>query len=216
MAILSTTKLDIYNGALRRLGSRSLASLTENRKPRRVLDDIWGDDDKVVRRALRKGSWNFAMRSSEIVYETSVAPDFGFKRAFIKPTDLLRLNTLAADEYMRSPLVHSQFIDEAGYWFSDYDTLYIGYVSSDGAYGFDDTIWPEEFKEYIALILAFDAVEAISNSKSKKQMILAEMNGALKSARSLDSMSDGVKFPPAGSWLQSRGGYGRRERSRLG
>ena len=38
MAITNSDRLDVYNGALRRLGSRRLASLTENREPRRVLD----------------------------------------------------------------------------------------------------------------------------------------------------------------------------------
>ena len=43
MAITNSDRLDVYNGALRRLGSRRLASLTENREPRRVLDDIWNN-----------------------------------------------------------------------------------------------------------------------------------------------------------------------------
>jgi hypothetical protein len=215
MAILDATKLDIYNGALRRIGSRKLASLAENRKPRRVLDDIWGNSDNVVLRALRKGDWNFATRTMAMEYLTDVAPAFGFQRAFEKPADFVSLSRFAADENFRLPLTHSEFNDEAGYWFSDADTIYIAYISSDGSYGFDDTLWPEDFKVYLECLMAFDACEQITNSKSKKAMLKTEMSDALTDSKSTDAMSDGVKFPPAGSWIQSRAASSRRERSRL-
>jgi hypothetical protein len=35
------------------------------------------------------------------------------------------------DEFMRTPL--TDYADEAGYWFSDYDTIYVRYVSDDAA-----------------------------------------------------------------------------------
>ena len=38
-----TTQLFIYNEALGHLGERVLASLTEGREPRRVLDSYWSD-----------------------------------------------------------------------------------------------------------------------------------------------------------------------------
>lgn len=214
MAITDTTKLTIYNGALRRLGSRRLSSLTENRKPRRVLDDIWGASDTIVMRVLRRGDWGFATRTMQSTYLTDVDTAFGFARAFEKPSDFIRLHQLSADERFVYPLTNDQFIDEAGYWFSDFDTLYIGYISSDVAYGFDDTKWPEDFKTYIECLMAFDACEAITNSKTKKAMLEREMRDALAVARSADAMSDGVKFPPPGSWLRSRGSGGRRDRAR--
>ncbi len=40
---LVTTKLQIFNGALRMCGERKLASLSEDRQPRRLLDDEWAD-----------------------------------------------------------------------------------------------------------------------------------------------------------------------------
>jgi hypothetical protein len=66
---LATTKLSLYNGALRELGSRKLSSLSENRESRRVLDDIWdgGFRDEI----LESGLWTFAVRSIEIDRDSS-------------------------------------------------------------------------------------------------------------------------------------------------
>ena len=35
------TRLQLYNSALLLLGERNLASLSENREPRRLLDHVW-------------------------------------------------------------------------------------------------------------------------------------------------------------------------------
>ena len=60
MPITDDIKLDIYNDALIVLGSRRLLTLSEDRKPRHVLDDVWGTDNKIVIRALERADWNFA------------------------------------------------------------------------------------------------------------------------------------------------------------
>jgi hypothetical protein len=45
---MSASKLKLYNDALGILGERRLASLTENREPRRVLDEVWDAGKGVV------------------------------------------------------------------------------------------------------------------------------------------------------------------------
>lgn len=80
-----TTQLDIYNGALLHCGERFLASLTEQREPRRLLDRVWSSNG--VKTCLEQGQWNFAMRTIQIDYDPSIAPSFGYARAFQKPND---------------------------------------------------------------------------------------------------------------------------------
>ena len=138
MAISNTDRLDVYNGALRRLGSRRLASLTENREPRRVLDDIW-NNGALVNYALERGEWNFALRSVQGAYNAGITPGFGFRCAFDKPDDFRRLAGLSADEYFRRPLTAEEYTDEGGYWLSDNDTIFIRYVSSHDNYGYDSS-----------------------------------------------------------------------------
>lgn len=215
MAVSSDVKLAIYNGALRRLGSRSLASLTENREPRRVLDDVWGDANNVVKLALERGEWNFAIRSVEGDYSPSVEPGFGFRRAFDKPTDFRRLAALSANEYFKPPLTNDDYMDEGGYWFTDQDVLYIRYVSSDGDYGLNSGLWPEIFKTYLECYLAAEACERITNSTNKVMINERAAKDALRDAKSHDAMNEGVKFMPGGSWSGARGGRVRREGSRI-
>jgi hypothetical protein len=210
MAVSPEVKLSIYNGALRHLGSRKLASLDEARKPRRVLDDIWGADNDVVRKALERGEWNFALRTVQAGYSESVEPGFGFKRAFDKPEDFCRLAALSADEYCRVPLTNDQFVDEATFWFSDLDVLFIRFVSSADDYGMNSAGWSQSFKDYLELDMAADACETITNSSVKRRELMLMAADALKVAKSGDAMNEGVKFFPRGGWSRSRSGFNRR------
>lgn len=204
MAVSSEVKLAIYNGALRHLGSRNLSSLTENREPRRVLDDIWGSSNDMVKLALTRGEWNFGLRTMVLDYNPSIEPDFGFQRAFDKPTDYARLAGLSADEYFRTPLTNSQYVEEAAFWFSDHDAIYIRYVSTDTAYGMDSAKWSEPFKKYLEYYMAYEGCERITNSTTKEDRLYRKMTDALKVAKSNDAMAEGVKFLPSGSWVRSR------------
>lgn len=215
MPITNTDRLDVYNGALRRLGSRRLASLTENREPRRVLDGIW-NNGALVNYALERGEWNFALRSVQGAYNASITPGFGFRRAFDKPDDFRRLAGLSADEYFRRPLTAEEYTDEGGYWLSDNDTLYIRYVSSHDNYGYDSSRWTESFRYYLETCMALEACERITNSDTKMQLIERDQRKYLTQAKSTDAMQEGVKFRPAGAWASSRGGGRLDRRSRLG
>src|ERR1700724_1414124 len=70
-----TTQLFIYNEALGHLGERQLASLSEPREPRRVLDSYWSD---VVGFCLSQGLWKFAKRTILIDNSSSLTPQFGY------------------------------------------------------------------------------------------------------------------------------------------
>jgi hypothetical protein len=58
-----TDKLGLYNLALGHLEERKLASLTENREPRRVLDDYY---DQELAYCLERKFWNFIYRTVSI------------------------------------------------------------------------------------------------------------------------------------------------------
>lgn len=215
MAITDDVKLSIYNGALLRLGSRKLASLTEGREPRRVLDDVWGTADNVVGLALEAGEWNFAIRTVQATYSAEIEPAFGFRRAFKKPDDFRRMASIASEPRFQLPLTHEQYVDEAGYWFSDFDDMFIRFVSDDSDYGYNSGGWSEGFKNYLQCYMAWESCERITNSTRKEERLEKKMMQYLARAKSLDAMDEGTKFRPPGSWIQSRWQSGRRERSRL-
>lgn len=204
MAVSPEVKLSIYNAALGHLGARELASLTEAREPRRVMDRVWGADNQVVKYALSRGEWNFGLRTMLADYNPSIEPGFGFQRAFEKPDDCARLAAMSDDEYLRRPLGNAEYVDEANFWFSDHDVIYARYVSTDDAYGMDSSRWSESFKKYIALHMAHEACERLTNSTAKKDRMQRDMLMMLKEARSADAMQEGHKLLPSGSWSRSR------------
>lgn len=193
----STTQLVLYNKALRHLGERKLASMTENREPRRYLDDEWGD---AVQMCLRSGLWNFAMRAIEIDYTSSVDPNFGYQNAFPKPTDWVRTSMVSTSETFSPPLRDYQ--DQGGYWLCNSSTIYVRYVSS--ILGTTLTRWPVDFAEYVGVYLAKSIADRITQDASKIETIEKREKIYWKRALANDAMDQPPQPWPLGTWSTSR------------
>ena len=204
------SKLLLYNASLLLVGERKLASLTENREPRRLLDDVY--DGGAIKTCLEAGFWNFGTRAIKIEFDPSVAPDFGFTRGFAKPSDWVRTAVVSASEYFRPPFKDYQFSDEAGFWFADVDTLYVKLVSDGADYGGDLGSWPESFARYFETYLASRVAWKITRDKKTVAAIQDELKRLLKGATAKDAMNSGTSVPPEGSWNRARGGRGRGRR----
>jgi len=205
---VATTRLQLYNAALRLCGERKLASLTEDREPRHLLDDVW--DDGWKDRVLEGGLWKFAMRTQRLDYELSVEPQFGYRRAFLKPSDWIRPNAICTDEYFNEPLLRYQ--DEGSYIFSDLDEIFVRFVSNHTDYGGDLSNWTGAFGDYAAAYGASKILPKLTSDKNRLAAVLAPRNGildrALQTARSLDAMNENTRFLPTGTWVRARGRRG--------
>ncbi len=203
---MATDRLKLYNGALMICGERSLAALTDNNEPRRLLDEVWNDGG--VRYCLEQAQWKFAMCSSKLSYDTGITPPFGYHRAFAKPTDWVLTSAVCADEYFNSPL--TQYSDEVGFWFSDLDEIYVKYVSDAAAYGANLAAWPASFTEYVKSYFASRIIVKITADEKRRGAILYPRTGLLSRnlllAKSRDAMTDPPKFPVAGTWVNARRG----------
>jgi hypothetical protein len=199
---VSANRLALYNGSLALLGERSLASLTEDREPRRLLDEVWTRGNGALRAILEQGLWNFAIRSMKSEYDTDVSPDFGFTRAHSKPSDWVRTAVVASDEYFYNALTQRECNDERGYWFSDLDEMYVRYVSDDSSYGSDLSLWPESVMLYGYAYLAREIAPRLAAAKLDDMEALAKKR--LKDAKSKDAMNEGTGIPAPGRWAQSR------------
>jgi len=146
---MSTSKLGIYNNALLHLEERKLSSLSENREPRRALDDAY---DVVIGYCIEQGFWKHALRTVSIEASSSIDPAFGYQNAFVKPDDWVRTYQVSESENFEPQLL--RFNDEGAYWYADSDPLYFRYVSNDPSWGYDLSRWPASFAEYVALRLA--------------------------------------------------------------
>lgn len=207
---MATDKLKLYNGALRLIGERKLANLTENVEARYVLDDIW--DDEALDFVLEEGQWNFAGRTVKLDYAPSITPQFGYKHAFPKPDDFVRTLQVCHDEYFNIPITAYQ--DEAGVIFCDNTEIYFQYVSNDVGWGSDFSLWPPTFSQYFQAWLAHEAVPKLTNSDSVAARVKEELEDRRKKAKSNDAMESPSKQLPEGRWAGWRRGPRRANRDR--
>lgn len=201
-----TEKLTIYNGALAHLEQRKLASLSEGREPKRVLDDLW---DKEVAWCLERHFWNFAYRSIELQYSASVTPTFGYAYAFQKPSDCIRTRKLSTSPTFLPPLL--RFAEEAGFWYADEATLYIQFNSNHAQYGMDLGKWPASFADFVEHRLARKGCKRITGSDDLLQGahgLIKQEEKARRNAAAICAMNEPVGFAPRGSWVNSRTGFG--------
>jgi hypothetical protein len=200
------SKLERYNGALGRLSERKLASLTEAREPRRVLDDFW---DSVTAYCLARGYWKHAKRSQRIEASANITPAFGPRFAFEKPDDLVRVYLISASEGMEPGF---SYLDENGVWYADADTIYVTYISNDPAFGMDLSRWGAMFAEYVEARLALKGGPRVTNNKADLDVLIAEEKRAMNVALGVDAMEGPPAVPPLNSWVRARGGGGNRAR----
>ena len=96
-----TSKLSLYNGALRILNTARLATLTDDRPERFILDDVYDDSLTMM---LEESDWNFAQRTVQMLATPNLRLDFGFNFGFRRPADFVRLVTLSGNGYFRPTL----------------------------------------------------------------------------------------------------------------
>ena len=195
-----TSRLAIYNDALLICGERALSSLTEDREPRRLLDQVWQNEG--VEYCLEEAQWYFAMRTVRVDYDPDVDPGFGVRRGFSKPSDWILTSALCADEYFRAPV--TRYFDEAGFWYSDLDTLYVRYVSNDTEYGMDLARWPRTFTEFVAAHFATKVVLKLSNDEDRLKKAVGLREGCLKKAKNKCAMAMPTIFEAQGNWSKAR------------
>lgn len=193
-------QIDVYNSALLVCGERSLVSLTENREPRRLLDQVWSAGG--VNACLEDGQWFFAMRTIQIDYDTSIEPSYGYQYAFVKPDDWVLTSAVCEDEYFRSP--STRHVDEAGLWYSDLQTLYIRYVSNDPNYGMNMNKWPQSFVDFVGAHFAWKIVRKLTGSGDDEDRVEKIRMKLKEEAKNRGMMAEPSTFPARGSWGLSR------------
>lgn len=204
------TKLGLFNAALLEIGEARLASLTEAREARYVLDDCY---DNVLADCLEAGQWNFAVRTVQLAADTGINPNFGHPEIFAKPSDWVRTVGLATDELLQCPLTDFDYKDEVGYWATNVTPIYVAYVSNDASFGLNLTAWPRGFTRFVEVALADRIVLRIAqNSGEKERLETVALPRAKRMALSRDAMNEGDKFRRRSTWNSARGGSGYRDR----
>lgn len=199
---MGTTKLKLFNGALKELGQRRLSDTGEAIQSARELVSVY---DETVAECLEAGSWNFAIETIKAAADTGITPEFGYTEVFAKPSDWIKTIAVSDDEYFSLPMLN--FYDDASFWSADSTPIYVRYVSNDTGLGLELNRWPARFTRYVQLELADRVCMILTQNGTLKDAIAKERDKKKKEALNFDAMNESQpKFPPPGSWVQSRGG----------
>lgn len=195
-----TSKLALFNAALLEVNERQLASVNDDVPYRRYLDGAW--DQEAINKLLMAGQWQFAARAVKLSPDDNASASFGHPYVFPIPEDHIRTNVLTTDEFFRLPLMNYEI--DAHNWFASVTPIYCKYVSNDITYGSNLSRWPPNFSEFAAMWLAWKILPKLTGNKTDRAELRKRVDKALVVAQSTDAMEEGVKFPPAGSWVNAR------------
>jgi hypothetical protein len=146
---MGTTQLNVYNEVLTLFGERILATLTDQREPRRVIDAVYS---LITGRCLSMGNWKFAIRTATL---SSVgAGQFGYTYQMAIPSDLLHLFAISANAAFNPPMFY-EFGDFAGFYNVNTNPVYVAYLSNDPtAGGMNLANWTPLFENFVVASIA--------------------------------------------------------------
>lgn len=205
---MGITRLQLYNNALQLCGERPLADLTEDREPKRNLDQVFNSNG--VDYCLERGQWWFAMRAVMIDYDPAISPSFGYQYAFTRPDDWISTSAVCSDEFFRVPLIGHTF--EMSEWYAAITPVYIRYVSNHANFGGDMSIWPATFADYVAANWAGKIIGKIAGDKSDQKAALFGPPGRglifqrLHEARAAAALTQPTMLIAQGNWSRARMG----------
>ena len=186
---MAQSVIDICNSALQRVGATTILSLSDNSPEARACSVAY---DSNRRDELRKHRWNFATQRA-VLAPDSTAPAFDFDYAFTLPSDCLRVirpNTYDLDWVVEGRKILT----------NDSATLYLRYVADIT----DVTQWDASFYNVCSAALAIDICERLTQSNSKKQLLMGDYNDVIRNARRVDAFESGPEDAPEDDWWVAR------------
>lgn len=181
--------VDCCNSALQRVGASSILSLTDNSREARACNQAY---DSNRRSELRKHRWNFAIKRVSLAPDIQV-PAFDFLYQFSIPSDCLRIlppGDITTDWVREGNkiLTNTNMSQVA----SSGIVLNLRYITDVT----DASQWDTAFYDMLALAIAVDIVEPLTNSTAKKSVLEKDYADALSEARRNNAFEQGPENPP--------------------
>lgn len=196
-------KLQIWKQALTHLGCATIAAVDDDVEAVYVFGNAWTG---IVEEAFDSGDWNFAKTSAQLSESGTGTAAAGYQYVFDYPDDYLRTVAVSAYEGFQSEFY--DYVDEGGFLSSNSPTIWLRYISDTKTA--DDKIgtWPTMFWRYVAMFLAYETCDKLTNGATKQADLENRLKRALRKAKSVDARNENNKRLRPGSWLRSRSGYG--------
>lgn len=196
---MATSKADICNSALAKVGARRISSLNDDSKEARLCKEIY---PRATGELLRSHPWNFAIARVQLA-ALAAAPAFGFAYQFQLPSDCLRvLNVDAefADDQVGQG-AHYNWKIEGRLLLADDSDIKIKYVDdvTNSPHLFDLA-----FVEALAYRIASDLAYPLAQSNPLANRMDQQYRAALAFARTYDAQEGSSDRFSADQWLDSR------------
>jgi hypothetical protein len=185
-----TTKLAVYQEALRLIGEHDIATITDDVECRYVFD---GEYDNAILYCLAQGWWRFAFFTAAVAPAgSSTVP--GYTQAFAKPAGWLRTHSVGIIN-STTRFVPIDFNEQGGSVYVKYTTGVVLKYLKASATEIDPANWPEVFAKVVAAYLAMACCERIGQSRATKADISKVYAERLGIARALESHTPPLTLP---------------------
>jgi len=176
---------DICNSALQRVGAGTILSLLDNSPEARACNIAY---ETNRRDELRKYRWRFAI-NRVVLAPDATAPAFDYTYQFTVPSDCLRV--IYPSDYDNDWIFEGRKILT-----NDGNVLNLRYIKDIT----DVTLFDASFYNVICAALAVDICERLTQSTSKKQMLIEQYKQDVVNAKKADSFEINFIDPPDDVW----------------
>jgi hypothetical protein len=194
--------VSICSRALHKLGAGTITTLDDNNERARVMKQAY---EPVRLAELRRHRWRFAIKRTSLP-ALSDAPDSDYDYAYELPADFLRLieggdlaSTADLTDYRGGAsalysLEGRQILTHLG------APLAIRYIANIT----DTALMDAAFIETLSCRLAFECVERITESASKKDELRKDYNQSVKDAIRANAIEGASQSPADAEWVMAR------------
>jgi hypothetical protein len=199
---VATSDVAIANLALTKLGDLRITALTDNTKPARELNAIYG----MLRDKLQRTfNWRFCVKRASLA-EDVATPVFDYSHQYTLPADCLRV--LQINAYYPAPdlsdLISSggqEYVIEGGKILTrssgSLNLRYLARIS-------DPTKFDSAFDDAFAGLLAYNVCEPLTQSDAKKNAALRDYRMALMDAIRANAIENPPESIADTTWLTVR------------
>lgn len=187
---MATSKVQICNSALIKIGVEKISSLSETSKAAVLCNEQY---DKIRRKVLREHIWDFALKRQNLSKLAS-NPLFDYEAQFQLPTDCIRPVTTQLG-------TQTDFVIEGKYLLINSSTCKLLYVRDEEDVSYFDTY----FEEALAYWLAADLAYPLRQDLGLSDRMFAKAEQEISRARSYDAQQGRLsKLLQEDVWLDSR------------
>lgn len=197
-----TSRTEIVNGALIKLGVQRIALLTEASEQARVANEVFG---RVARAELRKQAWSFALSGTSLGRIADPAGGI-YGAAFNLPTDLLRVvqfnqSWLVYNMGVLSDGSNTPFAIEGRTLLTNDTVVRIRYVRDLSE---DTAPWDASFVEAFTCRLAVEMGPTLTKDKQKVRDAKQDYMAAIMEAKRTNAIELPPQETPDSSWAVAR------------